>query len=167
MKITRKDYNELKELAELLSKIDRIDSEYVKTISAEIFKQQPFFLAILMGYSLDVSPEELEEIMKIYFLIWEYFKSKNKVLNKKVTETYFEKIHSRNIKMLKYVEGEHTQQDKTNIYSDDLQNLESKALLTSILLRYNNRPVLIKMDETSKGIILLGIKSFIECFETI
>ena len=167
MKITQNDFNETTELAGLLKRIDNIDAEYINKLSDEIFIRQPFFLTVLLGYRLDVSPEELEEIMKIYFLIWEYFKSNKNVQSKKVTETHFEKVQDRNIKLLKYTEGEPEQTDKLNVYSFDLAYLKSKSLLTAVLYRYNNRPVLVKMNQESKGIIFLGIKSFIECFETI
>ena len=167
MKITQKDFDETTELAGLLTKIDNFSSEDVDTLSDEIFKRQPFFLTVLLGYRFDVTPEELEEIMKIYFLIWEYFKTNKNVQTKPVTESYFEKVQDRHIKMLKYVEGETTQNDKMNIYSYDLDNLKSKALITAVLYRYNSRPTLLKMDKKSKGIVLVGIKSFIECFETI
>jgi len=167
MNITQKDLNETIELARLLTKIDNIGVEYFNEISDEIFKQQPFFLTVLLGYRLDTSTEELEEIMKIYFLIWEYFRQTKNVHTKKVTEAYFETIQNRNIHMLQYVEGEPEQNDRLKIYTSNLQNLKSKALLTAVLFRYNNRPVLSKMDEKKKGIILVGIKTFIECFETI
>lgn len=167
MKITQKDFDDTAEVAGLLAKIDNLNSEDVNTLSDEIFKRQPFFLTVLLGYRLDVTPEEHEEIMKIYFLIWKYFRTKKNVQTKPVTENYFEKVQNRHIKMLKYVEGEPTENDKMNIYSYDLGNLKSKALLTAVLYRYNSRQTLIKMDKKIKGISFVGIKSFIECFETI
>jgi hypothetical protein len=71
----------------------------------EIFRRQPFFLTVLLGYRLDVSSEELEEIMKIFFLIWEYFRPNQQVQSKKVKQKQFEKIMNRNLQMLKYMEG--------------------------------------------------------------
>jgi hypothetical protein len=105
--------------------------------------------------------------MKIYFLIWEYFKQNKKIPTKKITESDFEKIQNRNIKMLQYTQGELEPNGTLKIYSNDLQNLKSKALLAAILFNFNNKPVLSKMQTGKKGIILVGIKSFIECFETI
>ena len=167
MKFTQKDFNETTELAGLLSKIDYLSPEDVNTLSDEIFKRQPFFLTVLLGYRFEITPKELEEIMKIYFLIWKYFRANKNVQTNQVTETYFEKVQNRHIKMFKYIEGEPKQNDKIDVYSHDLGKLKSKALLTAVLHRYNNRPTLIKMDDESKGIIFVGIKSFIECFETI
>lgn len=53
------------------------------------------------------------------------------------------------------------------LYSDDLQNIRSKALWAVVALRFQTRPVLRNMGWQTKGTVLLGIKSFIECFETI
>ncbi|MEO6831217.1 MAG: hypothetical protein ABI378_03100 [Chitinophagaceae bacterium] len=167
MNFTQKDFNETTELAQLLTKIDNIDEQYINEISDEIFLRQPFFLTVLLGYRLDTSPEELEEIMIIYFIIWEYFKLNKNVQKRIVMEAHFEKIQDRNISMLLYVQGEPEHTNSMKIYSDDLLNLKSKALFTAVLLRYTTRPVLLKMDAEKRGIILVGIKSFIECFETI
>jgi len=167
MEFTQNDFNESIELAELIRKIDLMDAEYVNTVTDEIYAKQPFFLTVLLGYRLDVRPKELEELMKIYFLIWEYFKSNQHVQTRKVNQAYFEKIQKRNIQMLKYSEGELTEKDKLKVFSPDLQNLQSKSLLAAIFFRFNNRPVLSKMKTEKKGLILIGIKSFIECFEKI
>lgn len=167
MDFTQRDFDETSKLAGYLKKIDDIDADYVNIISDEIFHKQPFLLTVLIGYRLDTLLEELEEIMKIYFLIWEHFKDNKRVQTKQVTEAHFEKIQQRNIEMLRYAEGEQTPTEKMEIYSSDLQNLQSKALLTAVLFRFNTRPVLRRMDVEKRGIIIVGIKSFIECFETI
>jgi len=91
---------------------------------------------------------------------------KKNVQTKKITQIVFEKIQDRNISMLKYAEGESPGQ-QTIIYDHDLQNLKSKALMTAIFFRFNNQPTLVAMDSKMKGIILIGIKTFIECFEII
>lgn len=68
--------------------------------------------------------------------------------------------------MLKYADGESSGQ-RTAIYDHDLQNLKSKALMTAILFQFNSQPNLSDMDGEMKGMILIGIKTFIECFEII
>lgn len=154
-------------LAALLAKVDNLNEETVHRLSDEMFQSQPFFLAVLLGYRLDVTPEELEEIMKIYFLIWEYFKGDKNVLTKKITEDDFEKTQTRHIAMLKYTDGESDEEEISNIYARDLDKIKSKSLLAAVLFRYNTRPALMRMDGQTKGIILFGIKGFIECFEAL
>ncbi len=167
MEFTRKDFNETIDLAGLLKKIDNIDAHYVDKVSDEIFKYQPFFLSVLLGYSLDVTPVEMEEIMKIYFLIWEYFRGNKNVLTKKLTQAIYEKIQNRNIQILKNSETIKSKTARKKVYNDDLQNLNSKALLTAILFRFDTQPVLMEMEVQLKGIIMISTKSFIECFESI
>jgi hypothetical protein len=79
----------------------------------------------------------------------------------------FEEILKKNIQMLKYSEGESNHIDKMKVYSNDLNYLKSKSLFAAIIYKFQNRPILIKMDENNKNSILIGIKSFIECFEMI
>lgn len=167
MDFKQNDFTEAKYLAKVQIKIDNIDAEYVNLISDEIFQKQPFFLTVLLGYRLDTTALELEEIMKIYFLIWEYFRTNKKVQTIKVTEDHFQTIQDKNIAMLQYADGELNDVEKMKIYFSDLDNLKSKALFTAVLYRYIERPVLVKMDDRKRTIILIGIKSFIECFETI
>jgi hypothetical protein len=167
IKLTENDFNETNLLAESTKKIDQIDAEYVNIISDEIFKLQPFFLSVLLGYQQDLSTEELGEIMKIHFLIWEYFRLNENVKTKQVTESDFNKIQKRNIEMLKYSDGEPNENDKITIYSYDLQNLKSKLLLAVIFSRFTEIPTLSKMNIEKTGLVMIGIKSFIECFETV
>ncbi len=165
LNFTAKDYDETTELAGLIRKIDTIDAEYVNRVSDEIFKDQPFFLTVLLGYRVDVSTQELEEIMKIYFLIWEYFRSSENLRKSKVTQTQFEEVQRRNMYMLYYSEGE-SEDSRDKICTEELQNLKSKSLWAAVHFRYKNRTVLLNMDQENKGIILLGILCFILCFET-
>lgn len=165
IKFTENDFNETKRVSELLHKMDQIDAEYVNSISDEIFKFQPFFLSVLLGYQQDVTMEELEEIMKIYFLVWECFRLNPKVQKKQVTEFYYAKIQKRNVEMLRYSEGERNDKDKLEIYSRDLQNVKSKTLLAAVFQRLNERLTLVKMDSSKKAAVLIGVKSFIECFD--
>lgn len=167
MEITKKDFDEVAQIAALVKKIDNIDAVYVDKISDEIYLKQPFYLTVLMGHRFDTTPEELEEVMKIYLLVWEYFRSNINVQTKKVTEKSFDKNKDRLIKMLQYAEGEPLDQGKMEIYSTDLGNLKSKTLWAAVLFRTTERAALIKMDVSKKGMVLIGIKSFIECFETL
>lgn len=167
MDFKQNDFSEARDLAKVQIKMDNIDAEYVNLISEDIFQKQPYFLTVLLGYRLVITPMELEETMKIYFLIWEYFRTNIKIQTIKVTENDFETIQNRNIAMLQYCDGEFDAVETNNIYSSDLENLKSKALFAAVLFRFNERPALLKMDVQKRFIIVIGIKSFIECFENL
>lgn|SRR5690606_13554760 len=134
---TENDYKETAEMVKLITKIDHINAAYVDEVSDQIYKQQPFFLTVLLGYRKDVAMVELEDIMKVYFLVWEYFKLNRKLPKKKVTQTQFEKVQQKIIQMFHYSEGE-SEISRDEIYNRELQNLKSKSLWTAVHLRFNN-----------------------------
>ena len=133
MNISEHDKIEASRISEIVLKIDHIDVDYVNSITDEINQYQPFLLSMLLGYQLDLKPEEIEEISKIVFMIWEYFREANNIKNKKIAEEHFERLEKRNVGMLKYLEGESKPDEIFHITSSDLGHLKSKALLTGIL----------------------------------
>lgn len=165
MNISEHDKIETIRITKIITKIDRIDSDYFNVITDEMNQHQPFLLSILLGYRFDFKPEEVGEIIKIVILIWEYFRENKNIKHKKLTEQHFERILKRNLGMLKYLEGESDPSEMLNITSSDLDHLKSKALLTGIFYRFDTQSALVKMDLGTKGTILIGMKSVIECFE--
>lgn len=167
MIISQEDKKESAIITQLIKKIDNIDEVYVNSESEIIYQKQPFLISLLLGYRLDLKENELEEIMKIIFIIWEYFKNFEQIHKIKVSEKQFEKIQQRNIHMLKYFEGENGQNAQYNLVKSDLRHFHSKALLTGIFFQFNHKKSLIEMNNEEKGIILIGMKSLIECFDEI
>lgn len=165
MNFTNNDFKEAEDIAKMLLKIEKSNSLNLVELTQDIYAKQPFLLAVMHGYSLDMTDEEYQEIFLIHLLIWEYFKSKGKIPSKKITEQEFEKIQMRHIQMLKYTEGESNMADIAQIYADDLNKIQSKALFTAVLYSFDTRPSLNKIDPKMKGIVLIGVKTFIECFE--
>lgn len=165
--ITQEDKKEGEKISHIINKVENIDEVYVNSESEIIYKKQPFLISILLGYKLDLKERELEEIMKIIFIIWEYFKSSDRIHKTKLSEKLFERIQQRNIHMLKYFEGENEPNAQNNVVKSDLRHLHSKALLTGIFFQFNHKKPLIEMNPEKKGIILIGMKSLIECFDEI
>ncbi|WP_430936774.1 hypothetical protein [Saccharicrinis sp. 156] len=135
--------------------------------SDKISQQQPFLISLILGYRYDLKSLELEEIMKIIFLIWEFFKEYHQTETEKITEPQFMRIQQRNVHMLKYFEGEQSKKSKLEVISADLENLKSKALFTGVIFQFNQKIALLNMKNETRGIILVGLKSLIECFEEI
>ena len=167
MEITEEDKQESLRISQIITKIDKIEEDYFKVEMDMIFNQQPFLISLIMGYSLDLKPEELEEMMKITFIIREYFKDNEKIKRNKVTEKQFEKINKKNIHFLKSLESEVGQVNKSKMIASDLSHLNSKALLAGIILRFNSQYALKKISIKIKGILLVGIMSLIESVEEI
>jgi len=167
MNISEQDKVEAIRISEIINKIDRIDSDYFNVITDEMNQYQPFLLSILLGYRFDFKPEEVGEIIKIVFVIWEYFRENKNIRHKKLTEQHFERILKKNLGMLKYLEGESDPAELLNITASDLDHLKSKALLTGIFYRFDTQSILMKIDLGTRGTLLIGMKSIIECFEEI
>ena len=167
MILSEEDKNESLRVEQLIKKFELMDEEYVNKESDLIFKKQPFLISLLLGYRYDLKDHELEEIMKIIFLIWEFFKSHSQIDKTKISETQFERIQQRNIYMLKYFEGEQGQKASKEFISTDLKNLRSKSLFGGISFQFFEKTSLLEMENEDKGIILVGMKSLIECFEEI
>ena len=89
LQTSKEDEKESLKVSQLLRKVEQMDAAYADKESNLIHQQQPFLLSLLIGYRMDVKPFELEEIMRIIFLIWEYFKDYQQVRQRKITETQF------------------------------------------------------------------------------
>lgn len=167
MRISEKDQKEALEVSQLSKKIERISEEYIHKEGDIIARQQPFLISLILGYRFDLKELELEEIMKIIFLIWEFFKNYSQLEHSKISEAQFARIQRKNASMLKYYAGEQTKNAKTELVSADLKHLKSKSLFTEIILQFNQKAPLSNLSHENRAIILIGLKSLIECFEEI
>ena len=167
MIISKEDRNESKKVGRIIQKVEKIDANYVSSESEIINQKQPFLISLLLGFRDDLKETELEEIMKIIFIIWEYFKSSDQINKTMISENLYSKILKRNINMLKYLEGEDNSSSISEITEIDLSNLRSKALFSGIIFQFKNKRPLIEMNNKIKGYVLIGMKSLIECFDEI
>ena|SRR5690554_3694222 len=151
MKISKKEKSESARVAHLIKKVDAIDGVYVNEESDKIAQKHPFLISMLLGYRLDLKPTELEEMMRIIFLIWEYFKDLKQMGNSKITMAQFEKIKLRNITLLKYLEDEQSSEGMFTTVESDLDHLKSKALFTGVLFQMNHKKALLEMKSELKG----------------
>jgi len=167
IKLSGKDFIETDEVGKLLKRIDSVDKQYVSSAFEELEQFQPFLLSLLLGYHLDLNTSELDEVIKVYLIVWEYFKDKRNIKERQLTEMQFEEAQKRNIDFFKYLDTERSKEDFINTTSINLENIQSKALIAGILLRFDITPVLSNLKGDMKGIVIIGIKSLIECFEEI
>lgn len=165
MIISEEDKIESLKVGQLIKKIDHINEAYVITEIDLLSQKQPFLLSLMLGYKIDLKEIEFEEIMKIFFLIWEYFKDFKPIKESKISESQFERIHNRNIHMLKYFEGEQGKNEKLKLVESDLKHLNSKPLFAGVISQFIRKKALINMRGEERGIVLIGLKSLIECFE--
>jgi hypothetical protein len=106
MKFREKDFGEIDRVSKIIRFVDEMDIKYADQESDEIYQKQPFILSLILGYRFDVNPGELGEVIKVIYIIWEYFKVFKNIGSQQVTEEQYERITVRNLHMLKYYEGE-------------------------------------------------------------
>lgn len=165
-KANKREAKDLQKVMELEDKIDIIDGKYVARMSDEAFKYQPFYLAVPLSYSDEMTPLELDEIMKIYFLVWEYYRTKDGPREKVVTPAQFEDAQSLMIDKLQYITAE-SEKNREEFLEYDVSSLKPQALLAVVMGRFENRDALLHMEAKTKVINLTGIQAFIQCFESL
>jgi hypothetical protein len=161
------DLNELDRVAMLIKGIDQISAAEAERMMDEMCLQQPFFLSVLLGYRFDTSPGEFNELITIFLLIWAYFRQCENIKTHKLTQAYFEDVQLRHLQMLKYAEQESNEEDRQFVFKSNLDRLKSKVLYAVVHMRIIESVEFYKMKSEDKGLILIGIKSLVECFETI
>lgn len=165
MKISKKDFQETRRVSEIIQKVDKMDANYMNSESDKIYIRQPLLISTIMGYHMDLKSQESEDVARIIFMIWEYYKDNEKIIDKAITELQFDEAHERNISFLNYMESEVAEKAKSEIIASDFDHLDSKALLTGVFFRFNTQKALIEMEEETRGIVMIGMKSLIECME--
>ena len=165
MKITKKDITETHIVGELIKKVEKIDLQEANNISERIVKNQPFIMSLLIGYKFDVKEEALNDIMKMLFVIYLYFEKKTEINKKQINSREFEKCQNQNIQFLKYFSGEQNSNDKLETNKQYLANLKCKNLFTGILVMSNTQKDFKRINRELKGIILIGMKTLIDCLE--
>lgn len=163
--LRKEDFIENKEVSDLVRKVCEIDADYVNTESDVIAKKQPFIISLLLGYQIDLQEDQLDDILRVLLLIWEFFKDKKQYSGKQIQAALFDRIQNRNAEMLKYMDGAESREEQTFITRSDLYNLKSKALFSGVMFLFDHLQSLARMSMYEKGIILVGMKSLIECFE--
>lgn len=153
-------------VAQLTRRIETLEIKEFQRISADIVKHQPFFLRVLLGYKTDVSMEELDEIIRFYFLIWIYFESEEKVQGKQITQLQFEETQKHYIHMFRYSVAE-DKESKQAIYERESQQFYSKTLLAALHGRIEEKPLLINLNQEMKALVIMGMYGFIQCFEAL
>lgn len=166
IKFRDQDWSSIAEVTQLIHKIETLEINEFERISAAIVKYQPFYLRVLLGYKGDVSREELDEIMRLYYLIWIYFESKEKVQGEQITQFQFEQTQKHYIHMFRYSVAE-DKKSKQVIYEREIQQFYSKTLLAALHARIEEKPVLINLNQEMKAVMIMGIYGFIQCFEAL
>ena len=152
------------EVNEMIEKVDAFELEELSNLWAEVIKNQPFLHRFLFSYESDMSLEMLIEFQRIVAMIYLHFKDFPKFKTLKIWDNDYEMEEKRNADFIHYFSGE-DDAGQVNTALSDLMKLKSKGLYFGIVTKFESYPLLSTIDPFDKTIMLLEIKSLIECFE--
>lgn len=158
------NHTEIIKVAEIANKVDAAGKEYFDRESDVMFQLQPLMLSLLIGYQADLKSEQLNGMMLLLFIVWEYFKDKPAVKRQKITEDIYEEIMKRDIQMFRYLEGA-DQREASEIAASELKHIQSKELLAAVQGRLIEGSEFRGLDQQTRIILFIGMKGLVECFE--
>jgi hypothetical protein len=169
MQITQDNPVQRQKVAQAVHFCDKADLKTLEQITDEIYHHQPFLISLFLGYKdeVDPYPPQADEILRTLIIIWLYFRENKNVKRKKITADMFEVMEEKNIRFLKYLEGEPTIQAQALTTLNDFKQLKSLELFTAVLFKIKEGKALSKLPDDEAAIILVGLKSLIECFSKI
>jgi len=165
MEITKREILETEFVGALIKEVDKIGLKEASEISDRIVKNQPFIMSLLIGYKFDIEEEQLNDIMKMLFVIYLYFERKTDISKNQINAKEFKRFEKTNTQFLKYFSGESTRERQLETNEQYLSNLNYKSLFTGVLFMSNTQIGLKKMNAETKGIVILGMKTLIDCLE--
>jgi hypothetical protein len=151
----------------IASRIVNHDNDYISRLMEEFVIFQPILVSKIVNFSRDLSPEESEEVISLYLIMWGVFRQYPECRETTITQDHFESVRERNISMFKYLDKE----DDAGFFGEIVRT-DLKKLNHGILMQYTGGclqtwPVLCRMNINDYCALLIGVKSFIECMEEI
>lgn len=165
MDITVLEKNDAKKVALISVKIKKNSKEDTLIIINDINKHQPFMLSMLMGYQLDLNADQFDGVTQMIFVMWEYFKDKKNAKKVQISLEQYERHQAKQIQFFKYLEGVTKQKNIKDTTALDLGHLKSKALYAYMVGSFIGSEFAV--NTALKGILLIGMRSLIDCFEEI
>lgn len=152
-------------VADLIKQVDNIGIKSANDLSDRIAEYQPFMMSLILGYTQDVEPEFMDDIIKMFFVVFLFFEKKTNIKKKKIDLSDFEIFQEKNFQFLNYLSGEKAKGNRMDVNSQNLSNIKFKSLFTGILFLAKNQPRFKKMNPELQGVVILGMKILIECLE--
>ena len=167
MKFTEKDHKESEIVADIINETDNSSIQELSDMFDEISKYQPLLISIFLGYKDFLSDEELNELVKDLIIIWKFFSEKPNSKKIRITESHLKKFDKKNAEFFNYLSGDDSEDEMKKTTEIALEEMVSKAILTALIYRANEKSVFKKMNQDRKSEFILEFKTLIDCFEEI
>lgn len=156
---------DLKIIHHITERINNYDSDFISRLMSEATEKQTFFAFSIVQFTGDLEPKASEDILSLYLGVWGLFRNYPGCRQTAITRQQFERVQQKNISMFNYLDGEDDNKLFDQVVFDDHQRLKHNAVMQYVSHCFKTFPSLTAMEMNDYCVQLIGIKSFIECFE--
>lgn len=167
MEITEKNKAEAREILAIMERVDRMDAAARNQTGTEIARFQPVILGVFNSRRSELSLDEQAEVLRLCFIIWEYFKIRKPLREVKITPSQYLRYRSNETAFINYLAKEEPVQGKR---AEDLafSAIHSRVLWTAIIRRsYQSKVLQDIIGRNPAGLYLLDLRALIKCFDEI
>jgi hypothetical protein len=159
---------EIEHFRAILASEKRIDADelgYMEELLNEILECQPFMASMMLGFHHDLKPAESDAVIRIFLIIWSFYRKYPAVRINPLTEARYEEVLLRNLKRVEYAGGEEDQEQFRQVIRLDVNGMKSKSLYTIIVHRFDTLQILKEIEIMEKGQLWMGTKALIDCLD--
>jgi len=127
--VSAKEIADTKRLAGIITDVEKKqnDFDFANRSTEDIYQYQPFLLSVIMGYKMDLPPAPLDALVKLYIILWEYFKNEPNVRKVTITQQQYEKAEDSQVSKLQTLDRLTSAKQKETAIANDLNKSASKA----------------------------------------
>lgn len=151
----------------IAGRIINSDQDYLTALMKEMGREQPFFTSGMLESVSGLQPEETEDLLTLYLVVWGVYRQCTGCHQNAVTLQQYERVRKRNISMFNYLDKEDDSTLFGEVVRTDYQKLNYGQIMQYVSHCFQTQPALAGMKPGKFCAVLIDLKSFIECLEEI
>ena len=171
MDILQRDMDEAEFVGDLIHLVNMMEQKEIKDVIDRMTKNQPFILSILLSYEPHFKKANLDEMMKMFLVIYLFFEEKTDIGKKPIDEAAYKACKEKNRQFVKYFAGEQGFENQLQTSRLYLSNLRFKSLFAGMIKMSNVQYDLEELELTEEPdskfpwISIIATKALIDCLE--
>ena len=163
MKLAKLHYRDENFIGKLFKDMDLENPAFIKSRLDEIYQKQPLLHSILLDYKGEFSQKEYKEIVNVYLIIWNYYRSVRNL--KEITPGFYFELVTKNMERHPLYVADPGSSGKIDFDAFDLKDTDPDIIFMVVWIRFTSIRALKMIKVEKKHKILIEMKSLIECFE--
>lgn len=152
-------------VSSIADRIIKHDREYLSALMQELISLQPDFTAGMMESVTGLRPEETDDILTLYLVVWGFSRQFSSCRGQSVGHQQFDRVQKKNISMFRYLDQEDDLDLFGEIVYSDQNNPHFRLLMKFISDFLLSRPSLTNMNPKTFVHLFIDLKSYVGCFE--